>query len=156
MSQYATLTDLANAVSANAISGIATPTQTAALQNASDLADGFLASQYKLPITLWGTDLTRAVCHIAAWDLLNQRGFNPEGTDSTFRTRYDDAMDWLTKIARGLLNPPGIKDSTPAARDGAPLVFSGQGGNTIGGNIVYPMGVTPYPYGPSGNGTRGW
>lgn len=62
-------------------------------------------------------DLRRAVCCIAAYDLLSVRGYNPEGADENLRLRYEDAIRWLKGVASGFIDP-GLIDSTPDEEEG--------------------------------------
>jgi phage gp36-like protein len=73
-----------------------------------------------LPLVSWSPDLTRAVCNIAAYDLMVRRGYNPEaGPDANIRDRYNDAIKWLTQVAQGAVTPV-LVDSTPG---GVPQPF---------------------------------
>lgn len=126
MSQYATLSDLtALGLPPAALSGIDNATRTAALVAASATADSYLGKRFALPILEWGADLTRAVVSIASWDLLSRRGFNPaSGADVAIRQRFDDAVGWLRDVARGLVEPAGLVDTTQPVQEGAPLIES--------------------------------
>jgi phage gp36-like protein len=137
----------------------------AAILSASTMADGYLASQYTLPLSSWGSDLRKVVCALAAWELMaGVRGFNPEGSDSTIRQRYDDATDWLRRVASGQINPPDIIDRTPSFSEGMPLVASGVSGNSVGPGGASATGFMngipyqplAYPYTPGSGGRRGW
>jgi phage gp36-like protein len=135
--QYATTTDLANlGLIGGVLASIATSVQNAALIAASAIADAELAGQYILPITSWGQDLVRAVCVIAAYDLLTSRGYNPTSpADANIRLRYLDALAWLREVGDGKASPGGIIDSSlaqdgqslPTPTDGS-VVFSTEGG----------------------------
>lgn len=100
---YATRTDLTRfGLPSGALTGIADATQDAALEAASDVADSYMRSRYTLPLTGYGDDLKRAVCAIAAWDLLSTRGYDPNrGSDEAVRMRADDAKGWLKDISAG-------------------------------------------------------
>jgi phage gp36-like protein len=124
---YATRTDLVNlGIAAQALEGVATGSQDAALLAASELADSYLGSRFTLPLTAWGSDLKRHVCSIAAWDLLGgTRGFNPEaGTNEVVRTRYEDAIRWLEQVAANKVTPAGAVDSSsPTSSRGPASAF---------------------------------
>ena len=113
---YATTTDLARlGIASAALTGMATPTQEAALEAASVLADGYLRGRYTLPLTAWGEDLTRAVCAIAAWDLLCARGFDPNRSgDAAIEARAATATSWLKDVAAGRVRLSG-GNTTPTA-----------------------------------------
>ena len=122
MTAYATSTDLARfGVGALATAGMASGDLDAAMLAAAAVAESYLAVAYTLPLTSWGDDLRRAVCMIAAWDILGgNRGFNPEqGSDTAVRLRYEDAIRWLERVASGAVVPVGIVDSTPTENEGA-------------------------------------
>lgn len=124
MIAYASPSDLARfGVGAAATSGISSADIVAALDAASALAGGYLAKQYSLPLQGWGDDLRRAVCMIAAYDVIGaNRGFNPEqGGDVTLRMRYEDAIRWLERVAAGDIEPIGVIDNT-AEDEGGPLM----------------------------------
>lgn len=107
MAAYATRTELVQlGIASAAISGISTTDQDAALEAASRKADSYLNSAFKLPITSWGADLKEAVCAIAAFILLKNRGFDPENpADAAIAKGNDDAMKWLRDIAEGKATP---------------------------------------------------
>lgn len=120
--QYATRADLANlGLIGNALANVATAAQDAALAAASATADSFLQSRYELPLITWGQDLVRAVCVIAAYDVLTSRGFAPGGNvDANIRQRYLDAVGWLEAVGKGNQTPSQVTDSsTPSTGSGA-------------------------------------
>jgi phage gp36-like protein len=110
---YAVRADLAAlGLLSGALSNVPTGTQDAALLAASGVADSYLQSQYTLPLTSWGYDLLRAVCIIAAYDLMTSRGYNPVGNvDQNIRLRYLDVIAWLEGIASGEETPASVVDS---------------------------------------------
>ena len=117
--QYATEAELAQfSLPGNVLADIPGGVQTAALVNASAIADGYLAARYHLPLSAWGADLKQAVTDIAAWLCLKRLGFNPADADSEISTGNARAVKWLEGVARG--------DITPAITDTAP-VTSGAG-----------------------------
>lgn len=160
MSSYATIAQLASVgINAVALGSVSTTDQQAALDDASTEIDGYLASQYALPLTAWGNDLIGHVCSIAVYRLMSRRGYRAGGVDAGFKTRYDDAIAWATKISEGTVSPPGIIDSSPGVKDGAPLLLSGVSGNTIAGNATPSItlaGAKPYPFTGTIPGKRGW
>lgn len=127
MSSYAVPADLSTfGVNAAALSGFTNQQQQDALDAASSVADGYLRSRFQLPLTGTVTpDLKRAVCAIAAFDLLTTGGFNPEsGSDQVILIRQKAAMQWLRDVADGRVTPAlsDSSSSTPAPR--APMVIS--------------------------------
>lgn len=126
---YAVVADIAKyGVQAQALETITDPDKLAALDAASSDAAGLLAKRYTLPLIEWGTSITRRVVHLAVYDMLSVRGFNPQrGADATVQKRYDDAMKWFTDVSLGLVEPEGVIDSSSDVDEAAPLV--GQGRN---------------------------
>ncbi len=160
MSSYATTAQLAQlAINAAALTSISSGDQQTALDSASTEIDGYLSSQYILPLSSWGTDLVEHVCHIAAYRLMGRRGYRAGGVDQGFKERYDDAIRWATKVASGTVSPPGIIDATPGFREGAPTISTGQVGNTLPGNTTPTItiaGGKPFPGTNIMPGKRGW
>ena len=110
---YATRTDLTtHGLSSAAIGSISTTAQDAALDAASRVADSYLRARYATPVTGYGVDLTRAVCSLAAWDLLSVRGYDPQrGGDEALRLRAEDALRWLRDVSSGKAHLSGIAES---------------------------------------------
>jgi phage gp36-like protein len=98
-------------------SSITRADKQAAINAASDRANGYLGARFRMPIIDWGDDLRQAVCAIAAFELVSaQVGFNPEaGHNLVLINRKDDALRWLEQVARGHITPLIIDTSPPAA-----------------------------------------
>lgn len=127
MSQYATIADLAlyGLPAAGLPATVSPDTKTAWLVSASALADSYLGSRFRLPLLVWGTDLTAAVAAIAICDLVSsQVGFNPDQEQGLqLNQRRKDAVRWFEQIAAGHATPTGVTDTVPAASS-IPRVFS--------------------------------
>lgn len=110
---YATRTDLTtHGLSSAALGSISTTAQDAALAAASATADSYLRTRYSTPVAGYGVDLTRAVCSLAAWDLLSVRGYDPQrGGDEALRLRAEDALRWLRDVSSGKASLSGITES---------------------------------------------
>jgi phage gp36-like protein len=109
---YATTDDLARAArQGNALTGVSEDDKSAALDEASAVADSYLAARYTLPLTAWGGELTRHVINIALYQLVSDKNFNPQNTASTPRQRYEDAIRWLERVAAGTVTPVDVVDS---------------------------------------------
>jgi phage gp36-like protein len=110
---------------AQALTGISDGQIASALANASRLVDDYLAQAYTLPLVVWANaSLTRAVCVIAAYDLINVIGFNPDGPDKIYVERYRDLKTWLQAVADGKLPLQGVVDATPDVPEGGVYAVS--------------------------------
>lgn len=122
MSQYATTTDLAQfAMGSVALTGISAGDQNAALEAASDEADGYLKARYAVPVTVYGKDLRDHVCAIAQYRLLMRKTFSPDGQKTAVRQLYEDAIAWLGKVSKGVVTLSGDQ-VTPAPSLALPRV----------------------------------
>lgn len=96
---YAEVNDLiALGVPAAVIGSLAPEVVQLALCAASDTVDNHLRNQYVTPLTEWAYDVRLHVCALAAYTIMATVGYNPEGSDSVFRSRRDDAMEWLRDL----------------------------------------------------------
>lgn len=123
---YATIEQLGRLGSAGAaLAAMDAADVEPALQAASDLADSYLRQRYTLPLTAWGDELTRAVCSLAAYDLLSNRGYDPgAGDNSNIRLRYEDAIAWLKDVAKGALSPDVTDSAVAGVEDDGPIVYT--------------------------------
>jgi len=81
-------------------------TKLAALQSASEIVDTYLRGRYSLPLLAWDISVTEATSRIAAYNLLNIRGYNPaSGSDVNLETRYNQAIDWLKLVQKQQAHP---------------------------------------------------
>jgi phage gp36-like protein len=67
--------------------------------------NSFLASRGLLPFTVVPSDVKQATADIVGYRLASKHGYANEGDNSDLRDRYDDAMKWLERVARGLATP---------------------------------------------------
>lgn len=124
---------LAMGIASTALASITSGTRDQARAAASDLALSYVAKRYKLPLVSWGNDLRRAVAHIAAYDLLCARGFNPAaGSDDSIKQRHDTAVSWLRDVSRGIAELVDCVDSTPTLEEQGPLTSTSDGGSQWG------------------------
>lgn len=122
---YASIDDLHRlGVPERALSGIDDGDKFESLLAASSVADSRLRKAATLPLIAWGDDLRRAVVHIAVYDLMVTRGFQPTGADELVEKRYLDAIAWLKDVARGDAIPDELVDSTPQVEELSPIVES--------------------------------
>jgi phage gp36-like protein len=68
-----------------------------ALADATETVNGYLASRYQVPLSPLPEPVKRAVCDIA-WYLLHR-----DVVPDLVRTRYQDALAYLEKAARGIV-----------------------------------------------------
>ncbi len=80
----------------------------------SNRLNGYLRKRYSLPLTAWGQDLVQAVCDIAAYSLLRQRGFSPESFDRHPVMARDDAFKWAADVRDYLLDPDIVEGASPS------------------------------------------
>lgn len=144
---YATPIDLASfALSPAFLSPISVTDQTTSLGAASDIADGYLAQHFTLPlIAPYPIDLKIRVCEIAAYYLAARRGYSADAVaDVSIKDRYDNAIKWLEKIARGEITPKFSDSSQGAIVGGAFVTTSTQRGYSNRGNAA--LDPTPGPF----------
>jgi phage gp36-like protein len=125
MSQYSTEAQFtALGLPGAAFADLGSPRLVAALVAASGVIDSYLRKRKTLPMVSWEEDLQRACQHIAAWDLMCFRGFNPANpSDQAVVKRYDDCINWLRDVAKGLVEIGGV-DSTPELDEEGTLAYS--------------------------------
>lgn len=122
---YVTPQDLAgSSLTTKALENVSQDVKARACIAASDEADGYLASRYTLPLLQWPSDFRRKVGHVAGYEVLKQKGFQPQGSDEVVLLERDNAVKWLVRVSSGSVSPPGIVDSTPLKRGSAPRIAS--------------------------------
>lgn len=114
---YATVSDLTTyGLPANALGQLSPTMQQAQLDNASKKVDTYLRGRYPLPLITWGTEITEAVCVLAAYTVIAVRGFNPSsGADVVLRDRYLDTVNWLIRVQKQQAHPDVT--TTPSASE---------------------------------------
>ena len=122
MTAYATTEELAGYASGVVQSMLLAKRETA-LESASRLADNYLRGRYTLPLAApYDEGLVRAVCSVAIWDLMRQKGYNPEpGANDAFRDGYKDALAWLLGVQNRIIHP---NIAVAALRSPAPMIYS--------------------------------
>lgn len=123
---YATRADLPRfGLRSPALSGIATADQDRALLVASRFFDTLIGPRHAPPLTTWGDDVTRAVCIIAAWDLIGEKGFSPDSPGGgNWLVRYEQIVSWAKDVGAGRAVLVGVVDSSPDTEGGSPEVYS--------------------------------
>ncbi len=103
---YATVEDIINRYGENFLYTIAdrdnddtldTTAVDSALSDASGLMDSYLSTRYTLPLVDYPDLLKRLCADIAVYWLAEDGG----GTTEEKRQRYEDALQWLGRIANG-------------------------------------------------------
>lgn len=128
MAQYASTQDLhLTGLPASALGDVAIESQTLFLSRAGDKVDSYLRAKHTLPIVgalgppnTYPGELVRCNVILAAYDLLQWRGYNPDEFDEGFRLRYEDCLDWLKMLARGEVSLDSAVDATPTIHEGGP------------------------------------
>lgn len=123
MTAYATLADLANygSLPAAVYAAMADAEKSAKLESASRTLDSYMAGdRWSPPFPNPGAELIRRTCHVATYDLICARGFNPETpTHQLVMKNYDDALSWARDVGAGRARPTSTVDQTPATSEGA-------------------------------------
>lgn len=67
--------------------------------------NGYLAARYgdKLPITTPPLEIKQVNADLTAYWLMSQHGYAPHGSDEEFRRRFEDAIEWLKDVSRGVV-----------------------------------------------------
>jgi len=89
-----------------------------ALADASSEMDTYLSTNYTVPVSPVAPVLVRYCVDIAVYVASADAGSVTEEK----RKRYEDALRWLTLVARGTITVPGT--STPSATQSASAEFS--------------------------------
>lgn len=144
-SQYCTPTDLGRALGSYALDTVSSADQTQACIDASARADSYLRGRYGVgdgaggyvqPILIaWGSDLTLMTSYVAAYLVMEGRGWNPNGSgDQNILRRYYEAIGdpripgsgWFPGVQRQAIHPdvtPNLP-AGPNAGAGMPQVRS--------------------------------
>jgi phage gp36-like protein len=124
VSQYATLADLQIAgIPPAAFATLKEIQINGALINASAVADTYLRDRYNLPLAEpYDGALRMYVCHLATFELMALRGYDPETPgDAVIKTRYDNATNWLTRVAKGQATLAVVQTQPPSEQ---PMVIT--------------------------------
>lgn len=124
---YATVADLyVYGAPEKAFGQLSTLAKDAALDSASNDVDSYIRGRYSMPLIEWDTSITEATCRIAAYNLLNVRGYNPAaGADINIKDRYDQSIAWLRLVQKQQAHPNVVPqpDNSPAWNQ--PFVITG-------------------------------
>lgn len=100
--------------------------------------DGFLIRKFRLPLVSWQADLEGANIDAAAYDVMVQRGYNPETSDSTLLDRFKQVERWAMAIPNNV----------------TPMVIDSSGSVTPGTNSLTPTVTTAVQRGWSSRPTQ--
>ena len=128
---YASIDDLkAVGLRGKALEGIDPLYLVQQLANASGVVDTYLPSHYNTPLPLPAhPSIVEATVAIAAYRILNWRGYRPGSHDDEVRARYQDAMAWLEMLSKGSVSLSAGSDGTLGG-EGAPRVTTGGSART--------------------------
>ena len=126
MTAYATLAQFyIYGLPEGALADMDTDTIQAVLESVSREVDSrFYGRQIAVPLTMWGDDITSAVCRVAAPRILfNARGASPlDPAHQGLIEQSKAAERWLDDISAGRVTPTGL--SVTRGRQGAITVVS--------------------------------
>lgn len=107
------------------------------LEASAGVMDAFLASQYDVPIQTTSNFLVRINVDLAACDILNWRGYNPEEGDEVYKERCAMWMKTLMEIRDGSLSVPGVDDQEGQSGAGRPTAVTNprRGWGGTGGGV---------------------
>lgn len=93
-----------SAIPADALATMDADVLSAHRESGTSKINGYLAGRYgdRLPLTNPPADIKQANADISGYTLMSKYGYLPEGSDSDFRHRHDDAIAWLKDVSRGL------------------------------------------------------
>lgn len=116
---------LAMAIPSAAISAVAVATRDKARKAASDIASSYFKKRFGLPLLTWGDDVKQNVAMMATYIAMKFRGFDPASESGALIVKgYDDAILWCRDVAKGVVEPTDITDTTAEVDEQAPLVSS--------------------------------
>lgn len=103
MASYVQVSDLySQGLPQSAVSSLNPTVLTETLESVSRFADTYLRAKYPNElIAPYPRELVSACAKIAAYDIMCIRGYMPEGTDSNFKDRRDQAVSWLKQLSAG-------------------------------------------------------
>ncbi len=127
MTAYAVLTDLyALGLPLVAMGSVSTAVQQRCLDSRNEFADDKLRARYRLPLDVpYPLSLVQAICHLAAWDVLVIRGYNPQsGADVVIVDRANAALKWFDDVERQRAHPAVVEAGGADPSYDAPLIVS--------------------------------
>ena len=107
-----------------------TPIVEQAIADADAEIDGYLAKRYKVPFEKTPQVINKFAKDIALYNMVSRKGVDENDREKTYRTRYNAAIAFLTKVAEGRISIGVSENNTEdAARIGfsmsnSPRLFS--------------------------------
>lgn len=87
------------------------PQRTAGIQSAFDTFLGYVRARGQGDLIAYDTSCKSKICHVAAYELLSVRGFNPNaGADRNYIDRNNAALMWFQDIGRSKTTPGLVFD----------------------------------------------
>jgi phage gp36-like protein len=93
-----------------------------ALIRASSVVESYLGTAFTLPLLEWGDDIASATASIADYELIREKGLDPDSPDVNWINDKKDAIRWLKEVSYARAKPSGIVDSDPIEETGAYVV----------------------------------
>jgi phage gp36-like protein len=119
VSQYCTVAEVGTiGVNPEAFTDATPEQRRQEVKSASDLMDSYLANRYTLPLTAWPDVLRKCCAVLAACNLIDARGRDPDA-DSIVDITRKFWIEWLKGVSTSAVTPPGVTDSTPGATPGS-------------------------------------
>ena len=82
-----------------------------AIQDACAEIDGYLAKRYRVPLAAPPRVITKYAKDIAVYNLVSRAGIDESDREKTYLNRYNAAVSWLDKVAKGIASL-GIADDS--------------------------------------------
>ena len=129
MTVYAAPTDVFNiAIPQQAVAQLTAAQQNQCCQAASDTCDDHFRGRWgydAVPLLQWDQSVTLASARIAAFLMVNVRGYRGDASaDKLFKTFYDIAMDWLGAVQRQQSHPLVTLANNMSVGGAQPIVTS--------------------------------
>lgn len=97
------------------------------IEDADAEIDGYLSKRYKTPFTPVPKTLNKFAKDIAVYNLVSRQGIDESEREKTYLNRYNAAVNFLTKVASGLIDI-GVGNNSVAdtAREGFQVIHAGR------------------------------
>lgn len=105
-----------------------TPLAEQAVDDAQAEIDGYLAKRYNVPFSRTPQVINKFSKDIALYNLVSRKGIDETDREKTYLTRYNSAISFLTKVAKGEIDI-GISEGNStedAAQNGFTMKSAGR------------------------------